>query len=164
MNDSESGYRVFVRTISALIFVVTFLWAVSYLFTAVVHSSVNDIYDYRQLLQFWLLALSACYSLIAFCLGQFLWPLGPRPTLTRLFIVVLVAALILAFLSPLFRKAWIDAPVESAGSIRYPRSTSMAKHDSPKSDQSPSKQANRTVWSTQIACQTHAFRLKRNLS
>ena len=131
MNDSESGYRVFVRTISGLVFTVTFLWAASYLFVATVaHSNIGDMWGDRPLLHFWLLALTAFYSLVAFCVGQFLWPLGPKPSIARLLIVVSVAALVLALLSPLIRKVWLESTNEnSEATVCHPAQESILNFD-----------------------------------
>jgi hypothetical protein len=76
------------------------------------HVDMSEIYDDLEQLCFWILCITATYSLVAFCVGQFLWPLGRRPSLARLFIVVSAAALILASLSPLIRKVWFESPTQ----------------------------------------------------
>ena len=110
MNDSADGYPVFVRTVTALVFIYTFLGALYYfLFGNIVERPLVSTLDHECWLNFWLLVLAAFYTFISFCVGQFLWPLGRRPTLARVLILFLMVATILAFLAPLIRKVWLNS-------------------------------------------------------
>ena len=110
MKDSESGYRAFIRVAAGLVFAVCFFQASSYLLiSTMVQSHAVDVQEFRDLLEFWILIIVATYALMAFCLGQILWPFGSKPSLARILVVTLVVAIILALLAPLIRKSWFDS-------------------------------------------------------
>ena len=108
MSDLDTGYRVFIRTVAAVVSLFSCFWVLYFFLWGVpVIRPPLSADDHRLVLKFWLFVLAAFYFFISFCVGQFLWPLGTQPTLARLRTVFLVVVIILVLLAPLFQKGWL---------------------------------------------------------